>query len=577
MNSIFWSLKKVIKKKYLYIFSILLLFLESSAYISSIVLQQNLIDNIFIKKEYDQFLNVLSLLSAAYLSYSLLFTISSYFLAKNLSLFLLSLSKDFMKHLYNMRTALFQKKRIGEYVHHFTVDIENIAKLLAWDIPKVLQQLLNVLVLTLIIGFTNITVLIFVILFNILYILLARCLAHKLRKISKIINKKESKILVRLEECISSTREILIFNRVKWEQQVIKKLFERYYIHAFKEENIRSKQLLANEFLKWGTSLTVLIIGGYKVFIGTMSVGALVVMFQLSLQLVDVIKTMYDLIFRITRLLVSIDNLRQEYNSNVQKEDTENKMNLINDEIDINLENVSYKHINNNFYSLSNLNIEIPHGKKIAIVGSSGSGKSTVINLLLKFDLLTCGDLKVDKLSLMKINNTEWFKNIGVVFQEPYVFTNTILNNITLGAKVSAEKLKEILEIVCLDDYIKKLPYGYETVVGERGLTLSGGQRQRIAIARALIRNPKILILDEATSALDIATEEKIMKNLENIRENKTIIIVAHRLSTIENSDIIYVLDNGLLMEKGKHQELLKNNSLYTKLVKKDLRENMHV
>ncbi|EEM69064.1 MULTISPECIES: ABC transporter ATP-binding protein [Bacillus cereus group] len=576
MNNLVWIFKKIVNKKWLYTFSILLLFLESIAYISSTVLQQRLIDNIFINKEYDQFLYVLSLIAISYISYSLLFTIGSYALAKNMSYFLLSLSKDLIKHLYNISTALFQKKRTGEYVHHFSVDIENIAGLLGWDIPRLLQQLLSVLLLTFIIAATNIYMLLLIIAFNVLYIILAKYLGNMLRKMSKIINKKESRILVRLEECISSSREVLIFNKIKWEQQLLNQLFERYYVHAFKEEKIRSKQLLANESLKWGTSLMVLIIGGYEVYIGSMSIGALVVVFQLSLQLADGIKLTYDLIFKTIRRVASIDNLKQEYDRNVIKENVENNEEIIGEKINIRLNDVSYKHSNNNNYSLNKLSIEMPHGKKIALVGSSGSGKSTVINLLLKFDFLSFGDIKANNLSLVKVKNNEWFKEIGVVFQEPYLFSNTIRNNITLGTKVSDEKLDEILKIVCLDDYIRQLPDGYETIIGERGLTLSGGQRQRLALARALIREPNILILDEATSALDIATEDQIMKNLDGIREKKTTIIVAHRLSTIENSDLIYVFDRGMLVEQGRHQDLMENNSLYKKLVIRDMKESIN-
>ncbi|MEK5115043.1 ABC transporter ATP-binding protein [Bacillus sp. FSL R5-0677] len=572
MNSLVWSLKKVINKKWLYVFSIILLFLESSTYISSTVLQQKLIDNVFINKEYDQFLYVLSLIAVSYIGYSLLFTISSYILAQNMSRFLLSLSNDFLEHLYCINTALFQRKRVGEYVHHFTADIGNIARLLAWDIPRLLQQLLSVILLTIIIGSVNIYVLIFIILFNLAYILLAKYLASKLQKISKIINKKESKILVRLEECISSTREVLIFDRIKWERKTLNSLFEEYYIHAFKEEKIRSKQILANELLKWVTSLIVLMIGAYKVYVGSMSIGELVVIFQLSLQLADAIKGMYDLIFRTIKRLASIDNLRQEYNRNTFQEEVEKNLLLSGDKIKINLGDVSYKYINNHKYSLSNLSMEIPNGKKVAFVGSSGSGKSTVIKLLLKFDFLNSGDIKANDLSIMKLENETWFKNVGVVFQEPYVFSDTIRNNITLGTKVSLEKMDEIIKIVCLDDFINKLPNGYETVIGGRGLTLSGGQRQRLAIARALLKNPEIIILDEATSALDISTENKVMENIDKMRKDKTTIVVAHRLSTVENADYIYVLEGGIIVEKGNHNELLKNNSLYTKLIKKDLR-----
>ncbi|MEM5637747.1 ABC transporter ATP-binding protein [Bacillus toyonensis] len=465
-----------------------MLFLESGAYISSTVLQQRLIDNVFINKEYDQFIYVLSLIAISYISYSLLFTISSYVLAKNMSNLLLSLSSNYFQHLYSIKTAIFQKKRTGEYVHHFTVDIGNVGRLLAWDIPRLLQQLLSIILLTFIIGSTNIYVLIFIILFNLIYILFAKHLANKFKKMSKIINKKESKILVRLEECISSTREVLIFNRTKWEQQTLNRLFERYYVHAFKEENIRSKHLFANESLKWGTSLIVLAIGSYKVYVGSMSIGTLVIIFQLSLQLADAIKGIYDLIYTTMRRIASIDNLKEEYNRNNCQEKIENNILLPEDKITISLEEASYKYINNSNYSIRNLSMEIPYSKKIALVGSSGSGKSTIINLLLKFDFLNSGDIKANNLSIMKMENNEWFKNIGVVFQEPYLFSDTIRNNILLGTIVSPQRLDEIIKVVCLDDYIRSLPDGYETVIGERGLTLSGGQRQRLALARALIK-----------------------------------------------------------------------------------------
>ncbi|MCU4757466.1 ABC transporter ATP-binding protein/permease [Bacillus cereus] len=575
MNNLVWIFKRVIDNKWIYMFAILLLFLESGAYISSTVLQQKLIDNVFINKEYDQFLHVLSLIAVSYISYSLLFTISSYVLAKNMSNFLVSLANNYLQHLYSIKTAIFQKRRTGEYVHHFTADIGSIGRLLAWDIPRLLQQLFSIILLTFIIGSTNIYVLIFILVFNIFYILFAKHLASKFKKMSKIINKKESRILVRLEECISSTREVLIFNRTKWEQQTLNKLFERYYVHAFKEENIRSKHLLANESLKWGTSLIVLAIGSYKVYVGSMSIGALVIIFQLSLQLADAIKGIYDAIFRSMRSIVSIGNLREEYNRNNHQEELENNTLLLGDKITISLEDVSYKYFNNKNYSIRNLSMEIPSGKKIAFVGSSGSGKSTIISLLLKFDALNSGEIKAENLSIMKIKSNTWFQNIGVVFQEPYLFSDTIRNNILLGSIVSSERLDEIIKVVCLDDYIGQLPEGYETVIGERGLTLSGGQRQRLALARALIRNPYILILDEATSALDMNTEEKIMKNIDNIRKGKTTIVVAHRLSTIENSDLIYVLENGTLVETGKHQELLGNNLQYTRLVQKDIATNI--
>ncbi|MEE6146342.1 ABC transporter ATP-binding protein [Bacillus cereus] len=573
MNNLGWIWRIVINNKWLYLFSILLLLLESGAYISSTALQEKLIDGIFINKNYDQFPYIVSLIAIAYVSYSLLFTIGSYILYNNISNFLLTLSTKLLNHLYKLPTVLFQKKRSGEYLHHFSVDIESIAGLTGWDIPRILQQFFTIVTLVLIIGANSLYIIIFIIIFNIIYTLLAKYYGNNLRRISKIINRKQSKILVRLEECIASTREVLVFNRIKWEQQVLKKLFKQYHVHALKEEEIRSKQLIANESLKWGSSLIVIIVGVYKVHVGTMSVGALVVVYQLSLQLADAVKYMYDLIIKAVKRLPSVDNIRIEFDRNLLKESNENNTNFIRDEVSISVENVCYKYPNNVSNSLKNISMKIQHGKKVAFVGTSGSGKSTLLKLLLKFDYPNSGDIKIGDFSIKDLGNKEWFEKIGVVFQEPYLFSNTIRNNITLGAKVSDNKLDEICKLVCLDEYIVGLPNRYNTIIGERGITLSGGQRQRLALARALVRDPDILILDEATSALDIATEAIVMNNLDKFRRGKTTIIIAHRLSTIENSDLIYVLDDGSITEYGKHEELLKNNLLYMNLVRQDIKE----
>ncbi|MEM5662608.1 ABC transporter transmembrane domain-containing protein [Bacillus cereus] len=245
--------------------------------------------------------------------------------------------------------------------------MESIAGLTGWDIPRILQQFFTIVTLVLIIGANSLYIIIFIIIFNIIYTLLAKYYGNNLRRISKIINRKQSKILVRLEECIASTREVLVFNRIKWEQQVLKKLFKQYHVHALKEEEIRSKQLIANESLKWGSSLIVIIVGVYKVHVGTMSVGALVVVYQLSLQLADAVKYMYDLIIKVVKRLPSVDNIRIEFDRNLLKESNENNTNFIRDEVSISVENVCYKYPNNVSNSLKNISMKIQHGKKLLL------------------------------------------------------------------------------------------------------------------------------------------------------------------------------------------------------------------
>lgn len=505
------------------------------------------------------------LIAIAYIGYSLFFTICSYMLYKNIASYLLNLSRRSLNHLYTLPTVTFQKKRKGEYVHHFSVDIENTAGLAGWDIPRIIQQIFTILILSIVIGTNSIYVISSTILLNIIFYILSKYYVDKLRKIAKIINKKQSKILVRLEECISSTKEILIFNRIEWEQQVLRKLFNRYHSYTLKEEEIRSKQIIGSELLKWGTSIVVLGIGGYNVYLGAMSIGSLVVIYQLALQLTDSIKYTYDLVIKAIRRTSSVENIKQEYNRNIIKKNTNF---TIKSPLDLKISNLYYKYENNDNYTLNKLSLDLPSGKKIAFVGRSGSGKTTLLNLLLKFDVPKQGSIKVNNRSLTNFYSDEWFKHIGIVFQEPYIFADTVRNNITLGVLVSDDKLKEICKLVCLEDDINNLPDNYNTILGERGFTISGGQRQRLALARALVRNPDILILDEATSALDIATESKVMRNIDAFRINKTTIIVAHRLSTIQDADIIYVFEKGAIVEYGKHNQLLEIDSIYSRLVK---------
>lgn len=571
-----WIWKVVINNKILYVLSFLLLLIESMAYIASTFLQQRLIDEIFINGKYHEITYVVSLMAVAYVSYSVLFTVNSYILYKNIGLYLRNLSTLSLNHLYKLPTVKLQEKRVGEYINHFSVDVENTSGLLGWDIPRIIQQFFAIFIILFIIGYNSIYIAIPLIALNVIFIVISRYYSDNLYRISKIINKKYSKITVRLEECVSSSKEILLFNRREWEKKEVRKLYNHYHKYTLKEENIRSQQLFINEILKWGTVLIVIGIGCYDISNGTMSIGGLVVVYQLSLQLTDAIQYMYDLIIKAIKRAPSVKNIKKEYSRSTIKSQEEERISS-NSSVNLQVEGLYYKYPGNIDYSLEDISLKVPAGKKVAFVGSSGSGKTTLLNLLLNFDIPTKGSIKINNHLITKCKNEDWYKYVSVVFQEPFILADTIKNNITLGADISEQELEEICELMCLKDDINELPCKYNTILGERGVTLSGGQRQRLALARALISNPEILILDEATSALDIATESAIMKNLDLYRRNKTTIIVAHRLSTIKNSDIIYVFDNGKIIEVGKHEQLLKNNLIYSSLVKHDIQDGLKV
>jgi ATP-binding cassette, subfamily B, bacterial len=233
---------------------------------------------------------------------------------------------------------------------------------------------------------------------------------------------------------------------------------------------------------------------------------------------------------------------------------------------DIVLQDVSFAY-RDRLPIIEHLSLHIPAGKTIAIVGSTGSGKSTLVKLLLRFYEVQSGTIFIDNIALPELQIRDLRRAIGLVSQDVFLFHGTVLENITYGSPsatlpeaIAAAKVAEA------EEFINQLPQGYDTIVGERGQKLSGGQRQRLAIARAILKNPPILILDEATSAVDNETEAAIQRSLEQITKNRTTIAIAHRLSTIRNADCIYVMEQGQLVEQGRHEELLEKQGIYANL-----------
>ncbi|PSO70219.1 MAG: ABC transporter [Cyanobacteria bacterium QS_1_48_34] len=216
---------------------------------------------------------------------------------------------------------------------------------------------------------------------------------------------------------------------------------------------------------------------------------------------------------------------------------------------------------------LENFSLHIPAGNTIAIVGSTGSGKSTLVKLLLRLYEVQAGKITLDGIDIRNLNVKDLRQAIGLVSQDVFLFYGSVRENIAYGsAEASFEEVVEAAQIAEAHDFILQLPQGYETIVGERGQKLSGGQRQRLAIARAILKNPPILILDEATSAVDNETEAAIQRSLERITLNRTTIAIAHRLSTVRNADCIYVIEQGRIIEQGQHEQLLKKQGIYASL-----------
>jgi subfamily B ATP-binding cassette protein MsbA len=231
----------------------------------------------------------------------------------------------------------------------------------------------------------------------------------------------------------------------------------------------------------------------------------------------------------------------------------------------IEYKNVHFKYSKD--YVLSDVNVKVDKGKIIALVGPSGGGKSTFVDLLPRFYDVSMGEIMIDGINLKDYKIDDLRSLMGIVTQEPILFNDTVFNNIVFGMKgVTPEQVREAAGIANADEFIEQMEQGYETLIGDRGSRLSGGQRQRLSIARAVLRNPPILILDEATSSLDSESEKLVQDALSRVMSNRTSIVIAHRLSTIIHADEILVLSKGEIVERGNHNQLIKNNNIYKKL-----------
>ncbi len=560
-----WLITYIRPKKGLLILAVFLMIAESYANIATIGLQQQLIDDVLIAHNYDQLYEVLFYMSLAFIAYSFLFTFGPHTIHKTKAALTEHMVYDFMRYMYNIPTASLQKERTGSYVQYVVSDIDKVGGMIANDVPRGLQQVAAAFVLFGIVGFNSPVILLFSLLSCAVYVWLGRYFSMKLKAGAKKVQETRSDLIVHIEEGISSTREVIAYHRMQWEARLYEKFFGKYFAAVMEEGKLVNLQLISSEPIRWGITVFILGYGGYLVIQGQMSIGVFVILYQFSNQLVSTFQNLFNMTMDFSSKMASLERVRNVMDGPTW-EDGEKR---IGERIEtLQLNNVYFRYNTETPDILKNLKMNIPIGKKVALVGASGSGKSTIAQLLVRFYNPTKGKLRVNSNSLTDVDRSDYINRVAIVFQEPYLYPDTVKNNILMGMeKISENELVRVCQIASIHDFVLSLPNEYETIIGERGITLSGGQRQRIAIARALIRNPEILILDEATSALDLITEKEIQGKIDQYRRGKSTIIIAHRLSTIKKADHIFVIEKGLVVEEGEHHELISRKNIYHNLV----------
>jgi ATP-binding cassette subfamily B protein len=353
------------------------------------------------------------------------------------------------------------------------------------------------------------------------------------------------------------------FNNEKYE-------IKRYSDVLFKWENAAMQSMTTMSLLNFGQAIIItigvtfiMIFASSGVVDGSMTLGDLVLVNALMLQLFVPLNTLGIVYRQITYALADMNMLLKLLDKNIEIIDKKDAKDLVVKSGNIKFKNVSFSY-NDNRSILKNISLDIPAGKKIAIVGPSGAGKSTIGRLLFRFYNSNEGIISIDDQNIINCTQFSLHENIAVVPQDTVLFNESIFFNIKYADNNSSkEDVIKAATLANIHHFIDSLPEKYNTVVGERGLKLSGGEKQRIAIARAVLKKPKIILFDEATSSLDSKSESKILKSMNEISKNITSLVIAHRLSTIKDAYHIYVLDNGNIVESGNHNHLLSIKGLY--------------
>jgi len=475
---------------------------------------------------------------------------------------------EFFSHIQSLSLRFFQERRVGEILSRMNNDISVIQNALVSIPVALLRQSITLIGAMAIILYLNwkLTGLILLILPPLM--IFARVFGKRLRLFSEKLQDQVAQAVVVLEEVASSIKIVKSFTRENYERERFKKEIETAFERAVDKLKISSffgPFILGLTFM---VSAVLIWYGGYQVMSGVTTPGELAAFFLYALIVAGPIGTFVRLYTQIQEASGAIRRVYEILDTAPAIDNPENPIFLENITGRIQFENVSFGY-RQEFEILHNISFDVRPGQTVALVGPSGAGKSTVIKLLHRFFDASQGSIRLDEHDIRSLDRKSFLNQIALVPQETLLFGGTVKENILYG-KLDAtdQELEDAAKKANAHDFIVDLENGYETIVGEKGAKLSGGERQRIAIARAILKNPKILVLDEATSSLDNRSEALIQEAVEKLMEGRTTFIVAHRLSTIHKADQIIVLEKGRVVETGQHEELMNNKNLYYNLYK---------
>ena len=485
------------------------------------------------------------------------------------------LQSDMLKSFIEADTQFIEDKHTGKYISNLTFDVTKITRLLTDALLSVFKDSLTLFGLMFVMFYQNWKLSLIALIMIPLASIMARTLGKRIRKVTTEAQEKSGFLTTYLIEIFKNHKLIKIFQREKYENNRADK-----YIDALKEKEKKIGIVLVRSTPKMetltGIMIAILIFYSGKLIlnneIGISNFFSFLAAMMLAYQPVRSLATLNlavnQGISAAKRILPIIDNKKHIVDN---KDSSPLKLSKGN----VKFLNVSFKYNNKEGHVLNSINLNIEGGRMTSLVGHSGAGKSTILNLIPRFYDRISGDILIDGSSIYTATISSLRKNISLVSQDTTLFDDTIKNNIAYASPDAEDKdIIEAAKLSFSEEFINKLPNKYNTLIGENGVRLSGGEKQRLSIARAMLKKSSIVLLDEATSSLDAETENKIQEAINYLTKNRTTLVIAHRLSTILNSDKIYVIDNGKVIDEGKHEDLIKNSKIYNNFYEKQIRKS---
>jgi ATP-binding cassette subfamily B protein len=483
----------------------------------------------------------------------------------------ISLISDFFIKLMNLPISFFDVRMTGDIMQRIN-DHHRIERILTTSSLSVLFSLINMFIMGGVLAYYNLKIFAVFFLGSFLYFLWVILFLKRREKLDykrfAEVSQEQSKVI----ELINGMQEIKLHNAEKQKRWGWEYVQARLFKVSMKGLVLEQTQNIGSNFINEIKNIIIIFLSAKLVIDGQITLGMLMAISSIVGSLNGPILQLINFIREVQDAKISLARLSEIHEKEDETQQSATQTHDIQKNADIVIKDISFRYIGSDVNVLENLNLTIPANKVTAIVGTSGSGKTTLMKLLLKFYEPNSGEILVDKTPLKTIAQKTWRSHVGTVMQEGYIFNDTIANNIAIGVdSIDKERLVYAADVANIKDFIQDYPLGFNTKIGMEGVGMSTGQKQRLLIARAVYKNPEMLFFDEATSSLDANNEKEIMRKLDIFFKNKTVVVIAHRLSTVMNADQIVVLEKGKIVEIGNHQELVKRKGSYYELVRNQL------